>query len=90
MNAPPRIVTAMTSKEFNQDTAKAKRAAENGPVFVTTRGRSSHVLLSIDEYQRLKSGRRSLLDALADDRPEADFEFEVPEFKTIFKGLEFD
>ncbi len=27
----------MTSREFNQDTGRAKKAAEHGPVFVTDR-----------------------------------------------------
>lgn len=30
--------TTMTSREFNQDTSRAKRAAESGPVFITDRG----------------------------------------------------
>jgi hypothetical protein len=32
----------------------------------------------------------SLAEALADNRPEADFAFEVPEFKGVFRGFEFD
>lgn len=33
-----------TSRRFNQDNAGAKRAAEDGPVYVTDRGRPSNVL----------------------------------------------
>jgi len=29
----------MSSREFNQDTSGAKKAAENGPVHITDRGR---------------------------------------------------
>ena len=47
---PPRQIS---SREFNQDTAGAKRAAEHGPVFITDRGEPSHVLLGIEEYRRL-------------------------------------
>ena len=32
-------VTKLSSREFNQDTSRAKRAAERGPVFITDRGR---------------------------------------------------
>jgi prevent-host-death family protein len=69
--------TTFSSREFNQDASRAKKAAQNGPVFITDRGRPAHVLLSIDEYRRLTGGGRSLLDAIAD--PEGgDFEFDPP------------
>ena len=29
----------LSSREFNQDTARAKRAANDGPVFITDRGK---------------------------------------------------
>ena len=32
-------VTTVSSREFNQDASGAKRAAQNGPVFITDRGR---------------------------------------------------
>ena len=84
MNIAHRSATTMTSREFNQDTAKAKRAAAKGPVFIPDRGRLSHVLLTKDEYDRLeKKGQgqekpMSLADALADTSPEADFDWEPP------------
>ena len=43
------IITTLTSREFNQDTARAKKAAEKGPVFITDHGQPTHVLLGIDE-----------------------------------------
>ncbi|NNM73375.1 type II toxin-antitoxin system Phd/YefM family antitoxin [Enterovirga aerilata] len=70
-------VSRMTSREFNQDTARAKRAAENGPVLITDRGTPSHVLLSIEDYRRLTEGGPSLLDAIAPAEAQ-DFEFEPP------------
>ena len=70
-------VTTLSGREFNQDTSRAKKAAENGPVIITDRGRPAHVLLSIDEYRRLTRRHRSIVDALA--MPEtADIEFEPP------------
>ena len=33
------MTTRLSSREFNQDTSGAKKAAENGPVFITDRGR---------------------------------------------------
>jgi prevent-host-death family protein len=98
MNIRAKTSTTFTSREFNQDTARAKRAAKDGPVFITTRGEPSYVLLTKQEYDRLKRAEdtppkkpfKSLAEALADDRPEADFDFDIPEFKGVFKGFEFD
>ena len=58
-------MTTMTSREFNQDAGRAKRAAQNGPVFITDRGRPAHVLLSIEEYQKLVPSWHNLAEALA-------------------------
>ena len=57
--------TTLSSRELNQDIGQAKRAARLGPVFITDRGKPSHVLLSIDDYRRLAGQRRSLVDALS-------------------------
>ena len=52
-----------------------KRAAQDGPVFITDRGKPAHVLLSIEAYRRLAGPQESILDLLAD--PEAaDVDFE--------------
>jgi prevent-host-death family protein len=66
-----------TSREFNQDAGRAKKAAAKGPVFITDRGRPAHVLLSIEDYRRLAGGGRSLLDAVA-QREGGDFDFDPP------------
>jgi prevent-host-death family protein len=58
-------ITTLSSREFNQDTSRAKKAASKGPVFITDRGTPAHVLLSIEEYQRITSKHRSIVDALA-------------------------
>ena len=58
-------ITTLSSREFNQDTSRAKKAAADGPVFITDRGKPAHVLLSIEEYRRLTAGKRSLVDALS-------------------------
>jgi prevent-host-death family protein len=58
-------ITTLSSREFNQDTSGAKKAAANGPVFITDRGRPAHVLLSFKDYQRLAGGQRKIADALA-------------------------
>ena len=70
--------TTFTSRRFNQDASAAKRAAREGPVFITDRGRPAHVLLTIEDYRRLASeGGPSAAELLAN--PEAaEIEFEPP------------
>ncbi|HEX9718658.1 MAG TPA: type II toxin-antitoxin system Phd/YefM family antitoxin, partial [Ramlibacter sp.] len=58
-------ITSISSREFNQDASGAKKAARRGPVFITDRGRPAHVLLSIEDYQKLAGGGMTLLDAIA-------------------------
>jgi PHD/YefM family antitoxin component YafN of YafNO toxin-antitoxin module len=58
-------ITTMSSREFNQDASKAKKAAGEGPVFITDRGRLSHVLLTIEEYQRITGTRDNIVELLA-------------------------
>ena len=70
-------ITTISSREFNQGASEAKRAASNGPVFITDRGRPAHVLMTFEEYQRLTKQRRSIADALAVP-DSADIEFEPP------------
>ncbi|MBV8730584.1 MAG: type II toxin-antitoxin system Phd/YefM family antitoxin [Acidobacteriia bacterium] len=70
-------ITKLSSREFNQDTSRAKRAAKKGPVFITDRGRPSHVLITVEEYERITHGEKSIADSLA--MPEAaDIEFNPP------------
>jgi prevent-host-death family protein len=73
-------ITTLSSREFNQDTGRAKRAAKRGPVFITDRGRPAHVLLTIEEYQKIADKQENILDLLA--MPDADkVEFEPPRLK---------
>ena len=75
-------ITTFSSREFNQDTSRAKKAARNGPVFITDRGRPAHVLLSIKDYEEITHKRENIADLLA--MPNADlFEFEPPRMGNI-------
>lgn len=58
-------IHTISSRELNQDLARAKRAALEGPVFITDRGRPAHVLMSYARYQELSGQCRSIIDALA-------------------------
>lgn len=70
-------ITTLSSRELNQDVTRAKKAAMSGPVFITDRGKPAHVLLSMEQYQRLTKQRRNIVDSLA--MPDvAEIEFEPP------------
>jgi len=58
-------ITTLSSREFNQDASRAKKAARSGPVFITDRGRPAHVLLTIEEYQQITGSRTSIVELLA-------------------------
>lgn len=80
-------MTTISSRMFNQDASGAKRAAMDGPVFITDRGRPAHVLLSIEDYQRLTGRQESILDLLAD--PEAaDVEFTPGRVETLTRLID--
>ena len=83
-------MTTLTRRELNQDIGRAKREARKGPVFITDRGRPAHVLLTIEDYERLTKPRRSLLEALYMpgmedieldlDRPKTRSSLRIPDF----------
>ena len=82
-------ITTISSREFNQDAGGAKKAAENGPVIITDRGRPAHVLLSFENYQKLLRGP-SLLEALA-QKEAGDFDFDPPRMgDDITRPVDFD
>jgi Antitoxin Phd_YefM, type II toxin-antitoxin system len=58
-------ITTLSSRQFNQDASKAKKAAQSGPVFITDRGRPAHVLLTFEAYQEMTGGRNKISDLLA-------------------------
>ena len=70
-------ITTLSSRQFNQDASKAKKAAKAGPVFITDRGRPAHVLLTFDEYKRITGGLTKIADLLAMPGVE-DLELEIP------------
>jgi Antitoxin Phd_YefM, type II toxin-antitoxin system len=83
-------VTSMSSREFNQDTGRAKRAARRGPVYVTDRGHVSHVLLSFEDYERLAGKQRSIVDLLAEPAGIEDVDFEAPTLPDVAQAASFD
>jgi prevent-host-death family protein len=83
------VATEMTSREFNQDTSRAKKAAEKGPVYITDRGRPAHVLLTYAAYEELVGPGR-ILDLLAQPAGVEDVEFTAPRSDEPARPADFD
>ena len=82
-------ITTISSREFNQDTSRAKKAAAQGPVFITDRGTPAHVLLSIEEYQRLTGAQDSIIDRLGLPPGIEDVELEIPPMRDLARPADF-
>ena len=70
-------VTTLSSREFNQDVSRAKRAADDGPVVITDRGEPAYVLLRHDAYRRLTEGGPTIRELLSQPGAE-DIDFDPP------------
>ena len=81
-------VKTLSSREFNQDTSGEKRAAADGPVFITDRGVPAHVLLTIEDYRRLSGDEPSIADLLGMPGA-ADIEFDPPRMDLVTKPADF-
>ena len=82
-----------SSRDFTRDVGMAKRAAAEGPVFITDRGRPAFALLKIEDYYRLAGQQEaSLLDVMdaipggAEDG--AGFEFDAPPLQLAIRAAE--
>lgn len=74
-------VHTYSSREFTRDVGAAKRAAAQGPVVITDRGRPAFALLKIQDYYELTGKKEmSLLEVMdgiaGGDGIEFEFEFE--------------
>ena len=82
------VTTTLSSREFNQDTSRAKKATTNGPVFITDRGKPAHVLLSIEDYRRITGKHRNIVDTLSMPGL-ADIEFDPPHSHELAREADF-
>src|SRR5262245_42779829 len=75
-------ITTLSSREFQQNASQAQKAAQDGPVFITSRGKPVHVLLSIEEYRRITGKQQKIGDLLYMPGAE-DIELEIPKRKEM-------
>jgi PHD/YefM family antitoxin component YafN of YafNO toxin-antitoxin module len=79
----------VTSQAFNQNPTAAKRKATKEPVKITERGKVSHVLLSIAEYEAITGQSKNIVDMLEMTEESADYEFDKLNASSI-KPTNFD
>ena len=79
-------VHTVSSRDFTRDVSGAKRAALEGPVFITDRGRPAFALLRIEDYYRITSqDEPSLLEVMDAITGSDTVDFDPPKCPT---GLE--
>ena len=85
-------VHTFSSRNFTRDVGAAKRAAANGPVFITDRGRPAFALLKIEDYYQLAGQQEAslldVMDAIACGPQEPGFEFEPPRLQVELRAAE--
>ena len=57
-------ISTLSSREFNQNRSSIKRAADQGPVIITDRGKPSLVVMKWEEYERMNEKQGSILERL--------------------------
>ena len=82
----------VSSREFNREPSRVKRAAATQDVIVTERGKPTLAVISYDQYRRMKGEPHTLLELFESlpntsdidvefDRPDRDWGFKVPDFE---------
>lgn len=79
-------MTTISSREFNQEVTRARKAAEHGPVVITNRGKPAQVLLSFVAYQRLCGSQPKIADLLALPAP---MELELSPLRDLPRPADF-
>ena len=85
----PHPVATFSSREFAHDLARVKRAAHEGPVFITDRGRPTYALMMLDDFQKLTTGGQSgpsFLEAMDNLPSTAGIDFKPTRLKGVVQG----
>ena len=93
-------VHTFSSRDFTRDVSAAKRAAVDGPVFITDRGRPAFALLKIEDYYRITGhgetallaghGETTLLDVMDNIPSGGEIQFEPARLDIHIRDVEFE
>ena len=84
------MVTMMTSREFNQKTSAAKKAARSGPVIVTDRGTPEHVLMTYEQYEQMAGKTQSHAEFFQNLPDIGDIDVQYPRSRELPRAAVFD
>ena len=80
-----------TSGNFTRSVSAVKRAALEGPVFITERGRPAFALLKIDDYYRMAGKAAPSLLEVMDSIPGGEgFDFDPPKLGIQIQAAALD
>ena len=84
-------IHTFSSRDFTRDVSAAKRAAVEGPVFITDRGRPAFALLKIDDYYRMAGkSAPSLLEVMDAIPGGGDIDFDPPKLGIQIQAANLD
>jgi hypothetical protein len=84
-------IHTFSSRNFTRDVSAAKRAAVEGPVFITDRGRPAFALLKIEDYYRIVGRGEPTFLSVMDGIPSGiGIEFNPPRLDIQIRSAEFD
>ncbi len=79
----------LSSRDFNQDTGRAKRLAASGPVCITDRGHPTFVLMTFGDYRALVDDEPSIVDLLGSS-PAGAIALELDRSRDVAVPVSFD
>lgn len=84
-------IHTFSSRDFTRDVSAAKRAAADGPVFITDRGRPAFALLKMDDYHRLVGKTDETLFDVMNAIPSGEgIAFDPPRMNLVSQEVNFD
>ena len=80
----------VSNRDFIRDVSAAKRAALDGPVFITEKGRPAYVFMKIDDYRMMVNGSHSLLDVMDNIPGGEGIDFDAPEMSIAIQTVDWN
>ena len=85
------VIHTFSRRDFIREVPTAKRAALEGPVFITERGRPAFALLKIDDYYRIVGKAAPSLLEVMDSIPGGEgFDFNPPKLGIQIQAATLD
>jgi hypothetical protein len=80
----------VSNRDFIRDVSAAKRAALDGPVFITEEGRPGYVLMKIDDYRMMVNDSTSLLEVMDNIPGGEGIDFSAPQLSIAVQEVDWN